>query len=542
MLGLLSTIKGRLTFAFVLTGVLTLSAVGTTIYLSNRSRVEFDWQAQHVAPLRAAVNEMVLVGLEGGSRLRMQVMSYDLNAAKAAALEKLFAGFDDTLARAGKLAVGEPQIQAELDAIAREWRPVRALRSGIVRAMQKGDYTGAIGLLPKDEKAWSRLRDTLQALNQRLATQRAASGDRIRQAIRHTWVWSAALLLSALVFGGGFLLFTIVGAVSRIGTLLRMMESVGEGDADLSQRLIVRGHDEMDRIAAAFNRFVERIHEAIVKVAQSATQVSGASRDLSISSEQMKAGAQRQRVDTEQVAAAINEMSATAHEVARNIEQASGLASNAEQNSRAGGQRAASAVAVVEGLQGELARTGQAVGELSQGVVDIGGIVELINQIADQTNLLALNAAIEAARAGEQGRGFAVVAEEVRALALKTQDATAKIRDMIERISRSADSAVASMSSTQTRSKSAGDEVELVAEALAEVVGMVHDIADRAAQIATAAEEQSAVAEEINRNVSSIRDAAEETESAIGQSTSAANALESLSSDLQQLVGRFKGV
>ncbi|MGE5474991.1 MAG: methyl-accepting chemotaxis protein [Ignavibacteriales bacterium] len=80
--------------------------------------------------------------------------------------------------------------------------------------------------------------------------------------------------------------------------------------------------------------------------------------------------------------------------------------------------------------------------ELGKSAVEIGVIVNLIDDIAGQTNLLALNAAIEAARAGEHGRGFAVVADSVRSLAEKSSDATKEIEKLVSLIQRQVAEAV----------------------------------------------------------------------------------------------------
>lgn len=88
----------------------------------------------------------------------------------------------------------------------------------------------------------------------------------------------------------------------------------------------------------------------------------------------------------------------------------------------------------LQSLAGSSEEASHKVGQLDEQAQKVGGILQMIKEIADQTNLLALNAAIEAARAGDAGRGFAVVADEVRKLAKRTAEATAEITTLVGKI------------------------------------------------------------------------------------------------------------
>ncbi len=100
---------------------------------------------------------------------------------------------------------------------------------------------------------------------------------------------------------------------------------------------------------------------------------------------------------------------------------------------------------------------------------DITNILTEISGIAEQTNLLALNASIEAARAGESGRGFSVVADEVRALATKTQGATASINTLLETLRDHTESTKAILITSTQYTNKAHNDLSAVMEALLDI-------------------------------------------------------------------------
>jgi methyl-accepting chemotaxis protein len=82
-------------------------------------------------------------------------------------------------------------------------------------------------------------------------------------------------------------------------------------------------------------------------------------------------------------------------------------------------------------IRGSVAEAAGAISLLGRRSQEIGGIFDVIDEVAEQTSLLALNAAILAAQAGDQGRGFAVVADEIRSLAERTGASTREIGALI---------------------------------------------------------------------------------------------------------------
>ncbi|AZE85800.1 Methyl-accepting chemotaxis sensor/transducer protein [Pseudomonas orientalis] len=319
---------------------------------------------------------------------------------------------------------------------------------------------------------------------------------------------------------------------------LAVVERIASGD--LSHTIQVTRRDELGVLQQGIQRMGTTLRELISGIRDGVTQIASAAEELSAVTEQTSAGVNSQKIETDQVATAMHEMTATVQEVARNAEQASLAAAEADGQARAGDKVVAEAIAQIERLAAEVARSTDAMAHLQQESNKIGSVMDVIKAVAEQTNLLALNAAIEAARAGEAGRGFAVVADEVRGLAQRTQKSTEEIEGLVAGLQNGTQQVANAMNNSRSLTDSSVDLTRKAGVSLENITRTVSNIQSMNQQIAAAAEQQSAVAEEISRSIVNVRDVSEQTATASDETAKSSVELARLGSQLQQMVSHFR--
>nr|WP_315249713.1 methyl-accepting chemotaxis protein [Pseudomonas fragi] len=390
--------------------------------------------------------------------------------------------------------------------------------------------------------------DSSAALGARLESAQAAAAQmqaNTAQTVREaadTLRWRIGLGLAIVGLGVLLLLAVVLGrrVVNKLLLLIAALDDLAAGEGDLTKRVGLNSKDEIGDMAAAVNRFVDKL-QPIVREAGDVAQRTGVEIGvMTLRNAGADAAAQLQRDEVAQSLHALSTMADDAQSESQAMQAALRQMVDIRQATDENTRTSAKVGGLIEALAGQVGEGAKVIERLAQQSEQIEVVLTVIHGIAEQTNLLALNAAIEAARAGETGRGFAVVADEVRALASKTQSSTGDIQAHIVALQQGAKEAVAAIGLAGRQADEGLAVLRGSVQLQKSVQASVEQVHSAIGDATRAAEHQAQGAYAVRGRVEVIHAQAERAAEAVTQTTASGKVLDGLAAQLKASLGQFR--
>jgi methyl-accepting chemotaxis protein len=317
------------------------------------------------------------------------------------------------------------------------------------------------------------------------------------------------------------------------------LNELADGGGDLTKRLNIASQDEIGMLAKGFDRFVDKLHEIISRVATNTGMISQASQTVSDMTIRLARDLDEVAKQSGEVAGSSTMISQAIDRTNSNVSDVNELMNSTERSSAAGVGVVHEARTGMERIAETIKASSSVVGKLNESSQKIGDIITTITEIADQTKLIAINAAIEASRVGAQGKGFSVVAEEIRRLAARVTKATQEISLRIKAIREDADRVVGAMRKGMDEAGKGLELSDRSEHSLENISRSVTDAKSRINQIAVSSSEQSLSITSISRNINSISEAAAQSSGGVSKAAHSMQELNKEVQELKQLVNRF---
>ncbi|HUT53287.1 MAG TPA: methyl-accepting chemotaxis protein [bacterium] len=251
---------------------------------------------------------------------------------------------------------------------------------------------------------------------------------------------------------------------------------------------------------------IKKINESVDILNQSISNVSSSINEMTAALDQVAENVGNLSALSEETASSMGEMDASIREIEQNAKDTANWSESVIKDAEEG----VDAVSRVNtGMQSisEVVHAAQTVIErLGQRVLEIGKIVQVIDDVANQTNLLALNAAIIAAQAGEHGRGFAVVADEIKQLAERTSGSTREIHQLIRGVQEESREAVGAVEQGARAVEDGVRVVEQASGSLAKIRESTRLATERVQEIAQTTVQQAESSRQVSKAIDQVAD------------------------------------
>jgi methyl-accepting chemotaxis protein len=241
------------------------------------------------------------------------------------------------------------------------------------------------------------------------------------------------------------------------------------------------------------------------------------------------------------IASSIEEVNATTKDIDDRAKESVVLADAVMKNASERGMKALNAaIKGMQNIRSDIFSLSETVNKLGKKSVDIGKILNVIDDVADRTTLLALNAAILASQSGEHGKGFAVVAEEIKALARRTTESTSEISGLIKSVQAETSSSVKMVSDSINTVESGMKLVNDLNETLKSIIESSKASTSMARAIQRATEEEALVINNITVSIEHVTGQTGKIASAIQEQSKGGNFIIKETEKVRNLSGNIQ--
>ncbi len=323
-------------------------------------------------------------------------------------------------------------------------------------------------------------------------------------------------------------------------SIMKLLEEISDlTDGDLTARAEVT-EDVTGAIADSFNTMADQFGGIIRQVKETTASVDDTSADVTKRTKEL---AQKSVSQTEQVGGAVGSIGkivASIHDVSNSASQSAEVSNLSRTHAREGAEAVNKTNVAMDEIREQINETARSIKRLGESSMEIGNVVQIINDIADKTSILALNASIQAAMAGEAGHGFAVVAEEVQRLSESSSNSTKQIESLVKSIQSEIKDVGNRMDESISKVVQGSQLADDAHEKLQQIESVSNQLADLIESITSATTEQVKVSDEIAHTMHEVGEVSKETSLASQETAESMTTLSDTAHTLRKAVEMFK--